>query len=216
MANPAYGHKLISHDGTHTDFGSALQIPDHRISWAVYDDLVAGGAKFYAFDAERGDPFYAGILVPKMDGLEEYSPSLFLVSPSGFGEQPAPFESWPNAERFPYRGQFPGYEFYEPFGQVTYWERQEVSIHLPADGRYFVVVADEEGRDGKYALAIGTIEDFSGENLLAVLPMAWLETKLFVDDYVSVGMAFMALAAVPAVAALAVIRKRSRRSISKT
>ena len=215
MANPAYGHKLISHDGTHTDFDSALQIPDHRISWAVYDDLGSGGAKFYTFDAEHGDSFYAGILVPKMDGLEEYSPSLFLVSPAGFREQPAPFEAWPNVERFPYRGKFPGGEFYEPFGQVTYWERQEVRTHLPTDGRYFIVVVDEEGRDGKYALVIGTIEDFSGENLLAILPMAWLETKLFVNDYISVGIFFSVLAAVPAVAALAVIRKKSRWSISK-
>jgi len=215
MANPAYGHRLISHDGAHTDFDSALQIPDHRISWAVYDDLGAGGAKFYAFDAERGDPFYAGVLVPKMDGLEEYSPSLFVVSPTGLRGQPGPFEAWPNAERFPYEGKFPGDEFYEPFGQVTYWERQEVRAHLPAEGEYFIVVVDEGGRDGKYALAIGTIEDFSGENLLAVLPMAWLETKLFVNDYLSVGMALLALAAVPAAIVLAVIRKRSRRNIPR-
>ena len=215
MANPAYGHKLISHDGTHTGFDSALHIPDHRISWAVYDDLGAGGAKFYAFDAERGDPFYAGILVPKMDGLEEYSPSLFLVSPAGFNGQPGPFEAWPNAERFPYEGNFPGDEFYEPFGQLTYWERQEVRAHLPADGEYFIVVVDEGGRDGKYTLAVGTIEDFSGENPL-VLPMAWLETKLFVNDYLSVGIASLALAAIPAAAALAVVRKRSHRNIPKT
>ncbi|MCE2508014.1 MAG: hypothetical protein J4G04_01725 [Nitrosopumilaceae archaeon] len=215
MANPAYGHKLISHDGTHTDFDSALQIPDHRISWAVYDNLGAGGAKFYAFDAERGDSLYAGILVPKMDGLEEYSPSLFLVSPAGLEGQPAPFGAWPNTERFPYEGKFPGDEFYESFGQVTYWERQEVRTHLPADGKYFIVVVDEKGRDGKYALAIGTIEDFSGENLLVILPMGWLETKLFVNDYLSIGVFFLALAAAPAVAALAVIRKKSRRNVSK-
>ena len=215
MANPAYGHKLISHDGTHTNFDSALQIPDHRISWAVYDNLGAGGAKFYAFDAERGDSLYAGILVPKMDGLEEYSPSLFLVSPAGLEGQPAPFGAWPNTERFPYEGKFPGDEFYEAFGQVTYWERQEVRTHIPADGKYFIVVMDEKGRDGKYTLAIGTIEDFSGENLLVILPMGWLETKLFVNDYLSIGVFFLALTAAPAVAALAVIRKKSRRNVSK-
>ena len=214
-AGPAYGHKLISHDGTHTDFNSALQIPDHRISWAIYDDLGAGGAKFYAFDAERGDSLYAGVSIPRMGGLEEYSPVFFLVGPAGFKNDPALPGAWPNAERFPYEGEFPGDEFYEPFGQVTYWERQEVRAHIPVDGRYFIVVADEKGRDGKYVLAVGTIEDFSGENLLAVLPMAWLETKLFVNDYLSLGMAFLALAAAPAVAALAITRRRSRRNASK-
>lgn len=215
VADPAYGHKLISHNGTHTDFDSALQIPDHRISWAVYDNLGAGEAKFYTFGAEHGDSFYASISVPKMDGLEEYSPSLFLVSPAGFEGQSAPFEAWPNTERFPYEGKIPGDEFYEPFGQVTYWERQEVRTRLPADGKYFVAVMDEKGQDGKYTLAIGTIEDFSGENLLVVLPMAWFETKLFVNDYLSVGIFFFTLAAAPAVAVLAVIRKKSRRNISK-
>lgn len=213
--NPAYGHKLIIHNDTHTDFDSALQIPDHRISWAVYDYLGAGGAKFYTFDAEHGDSFYASIVVPKMAWLGEYSPSLFLVSPAGFDGQPGPFEAWPNTERFAYTGKFPGDEFYEPFGQVTYWERQEIRTRLPAEGKYYIVVADEEGRDGKYALSVGTIEDFSGENVLVVLPLWWLETKLFVDDYFSAGLFFFTLAAVPAVATLAIIRKKSRRSVSK-
>lgn len=215
VANPAYGHKLISHDGTHTGFDSALRIPDHRISWAVYDDLGAGGEKFYTFDAERGESFYAGILVPKIDGLEEYSPSLFLVSPTGFEGQPVPFDDWPNTERFPYEGEFPGNEFYEPFGQIAYWDRQEVKTSLPADGKYFIVVVDEKGQDGKYALSVGTIEDFSDENILVVLPMAWLETKLFVNDYLSIGILFLALTAAPLAAALAVIKKRSHRSVSE-
>ena len=116
VANPAYGHKLISHDGTYTGFDSALRIPDHRISWAVCDDLGTGGEKFYTIDAERGELFYAGILVPKIDGPKEYSPSLFLVGPTGFEEQSAPFGKWPNTERFLYGGEFLGDQFYEPFG----------------------------------------------------------------------------------------------------
>ena len=122
MANPAYGHKLISYDGTHTGFDSVLQIPDHRISWAVYDDPGAGGEKFYMFDAERGEPFYVGILVPKIDGLDEYSPLLFLVRFTGFEGQSAPFASWPNTERFLYEGESPGDEFHDLFGQVAYWD----------------------------------------------------------------------------------------------
>lgn len=212
--NPVYGHKLITHDGTHTDFDSALQIPDHRISWAIYDNLDAGEAKFYTFDAKHGDSLYASILVPKIDGLEEYSPLLLLVSPAGFENDPALPETWPNAERFPYGGEFPGKEFYEPFGQATYWERQEIRTHVSADGKYFIVVTDEKGRDGRYALSVGTIEDFSDENFLVALPMAWLETKLFVNDYISIGILFFALAAVPTIVVLVVI-KRSRRRVSK-
>ena len=78
-ASPAYGHKLISHDDSHRSLNSALHIPDHKISWAIYENLGANEAKFYTFDAKKGDSFYASIVVPKINGLEEYSPSLLLM-----------------------------------------------------------------------------------------------------------------------------------------
>ena len=85
-----------------------------------------------------------------------------------------------------YDGKFPGKEFYEPFGQVTYWERQEIKTTLTTEGKYFVMVIDEADQAGKYSLAIGTIEDFSGTDLFTTLPTAWLETKLLLEDYTSV------------------------------
>ena len=142
--SPAYGHKLISHDDSHTDFDSALQIPDHKISWAIYENLGANEAKFYSFDAKQGDSFYASIIVPKIIGLEEYSPTLVLMDSTTFENNDDSFESKLNAEKFLYEGKFPGNEFYEPFGQVTYWDRQEVRTEIPADGKYFIVVMDEK------------------------------------------------------------------------
>jgi hypothetical protein len=113
-----------------------------------------------------------------------------------------------NTEKFLYEGNFPGNEFYEPFGQVTYWERQEVRTQIPSDGKYFIVVMDEKNQEGKYSLAVGTIEDFSGENIFTMLPKAWLDTKLFVDDYLSIGILFFVLVAIPTIPALIIIRKR--------
>ena len=98
---------------------------------------------------------------------------------------------------------------------MTYWERKEVRTHILTDGRYFIVVADDTGRDGKYAFSIGTIEDFSGEDFLVTLPVAWLETKIFVNDYLSVGVFFSILIIVPAIVVLLIIR-RLRLRISKT
>ena len=212
-ASPAYGHKLISHDDTHRDFESALQIPDHRISWAIYENLGANEAKFYSFDAKQGDSFYASVIVPKIQGLEEYSPTLVLMDSTAFESNNASFESKLNAEKFLYEGKFPGNEFYEPFGQVTYWDRQEVRTEIPADGEYLIVVMDEKNQSGKYSLAIGTIEDFSGENFFIILPKAWFDTKLFVNDYLSIGILFFALIAIPSILALIVFRKRSKRNV---
>ena len=211
--NSAYGHKLISHDDTHTGFDSALQIPDHKISWAIYENLGADEAKFYSFDAKEGDSFYASIVIPKINGLEEYSPSLVLMNFATFENNHYTFDTKSNTEKFLYEGEFPGNEFYEPFGQVTYWERQEIRTEIPDDGEYFIVVMDEKNQEGKYSLAIGTIEDFSGGDFFTILPKAWIDTKLFVNDYFSIGILFFILIAIPSIPTLIVLRKRSKRNV---
>jgi len=208
--SPAYAHKLISHDDSHRSFDSALKIPDHKISWAIYENLGTSEAKYYSFNAKHGDSFYASIVVPKLDGLEEYSPTLFLVGKGIFENDLVPFETKFGTEKFSYLGEFPSREFYEPFGQVTYWERQEVRTDIILDGEYFVVVMDENNQSGKYSLAIGTIEDFSGVDFFTILPKAWFDTKLFVNDYTSIGISFFVLAAIPIIPTLLVIRKQRR------
>jgi hypothetical protein len=205
--SPAYGHKLISHDDSHRDFDSALVIPDHKISWAIYDNLGVEETKFYTFDAKKGDSFYSSIVIPKLEGLENYSPSLILMNDDLFtGDGPSSnIES--SVQKFLYEGNYPGNEFYEPFGQVTYWERQEVTTIIPADGQYFILVSDEKNQIGKYALAVGTIEDFSGSDFFTVLPKAWFDTKLFFNDYVSFIIGISIVIGIPVLISIAILRK---------
>jgi hypothetical protein len=188
--NPVYAHKLISHDDSHRDFENALRIPDHKISWAIYENLGANEVKFYSFEGKQGDSFYASIVIPKIQGLENYAPTMALISPDNIQNNDDFLKSKGNIEKFLYEGGFPSKEFYEPFGQVTYWERQEVNTILAADGKYFIVVLDEKNQNGKYSLAIGTIEDFSGENMFLIIPQSWWDTKIFVNDYISIGILF--------------------------
>ena len=188
--SPAYAHKLISHDDSHRDIDNALKIPDHKISWAIYENLGTNEAKFYSFDGKQGDSFYASIVIPKIEGLETYSPTMVLLSPDNIQNDDGFSGSQNNIEKVLYEGNFPSNEFYEPFGQVTYWERQEINKILPIDGEYFIIVLDEKNQKGKYSLAIGTIEDFSGENMFLILPQSWWDTKIFVNDYMSIGILF--------------------------
>ena len=212
-ASPAYGHKLISHDDSHRSLDSALHITDHKISWAIYETLGSNEAKFYTFDAKKGDSFFASIVVPKISGLEEYSPSLLLmidetISNNVDSDSLEKFQF--KTQKSLYEGTFPGNEFYEPFGQVTYWERQEIKTTLPYDGKYFVVVMDEKNQSGKYSLAIGTIEDFSGADLFTILPKAWIETKFFVNDYFSVAIFFLIISIMLIIPVYFIIRKKKR------
>jgi len=195
--NPAYGHKLISHDDTHRNFESALKIPDHKVSWAIYENLGENEAKFYTFEANEGDSFYASIAVPKINGLEEYSPTLVLVGDDNFEKK-----------KINYEKNFPGVEFYEPFGQITYWERQELKTEIPVDGTYFLVVMDEKNQSGKYSLAIGTIEDFSFVDFFTILPKAWIDTKLFVNDYNAIVMSILILLGFISIPILIIFRKK--------
>ena len=204
----AHAHKLISHDDSHRDYESALVIPDHKISWAIYDNLGVNETKFYTFDAKKGDSFYASIVIPKLDGLQNYSPSLVLVNDDLFNNDSSSSNIESNIEKYLYEGDYPGNEFYEPFGQVTYWERQEITTIIPDDGQYFILVLDEKNQSGKYALAVGTIEDFSGSDFFTVLPKAWFDTKLFFNDYVSFIIGISVLVGFPTMLSLIILRNK--------
>ena len=204
----AHAHKLISHDDSHRDYESALVIPDHKISWAIYDNLGVNETKFYTFDAKKGDSFYASIVIPKLDGLQNYSPSLVLVNDDLFNNDSSSSNIESNIEKYLYEGNYPGNEFYEPFGQVTYWERQEITTIIPDDGQYFILVLDEKNQSGKYALAVGTIEDFSGSDFFTVLPKAWFDTKLFFNDYVSFIIGISILVGFPTMLSLIILRNK--------
>ena len=54
---------------------------------------------------------------------------------------------------------------------------------IPVDAKYYLAVYDSSGHYGKLALAIGYVEDFSALDFLTVLPLAWFESRYFVEDY---------------------------------
>jgi hypothetical protein len=209
---PADAHKPIQSDGTNLSYENALQIPDHKISWVIYEELDVFQTKFYSFEAKKGEPFYASIVIPKLDPLESYKPSLALA---GEGIQIQNIHNI-DAELPPggivvydYDGIIPSKEFYEPFGQTTYWERQEIKISIPEDGTYYIMVFDSQGFPGKYSLAVGTIEDFSMIDFFTVLPSAWFETKLFFGDYFSLSIFFALLIGIPVLIILKIKRKKA-------
>ena len=197
IPSTAFGHKLIPTDGSNDSLENGLMISDHKISWAVYEE-INDNELYYTFDGKKGDMFFASIVIPKIETLKNFSPSLAFIGYESHLELIQGYEIDNSNKNFPYTlpegfdayvfdysGSFPSKEFYEPFGQITYWERQEITFDLPADGTYHLSVFDRNSNPGKYALAIGTIEDFSAYDFFTLLPYAWLATKLLVNDYFS-------------------------------
>ena len=193
----AFAHKLIPTDGSNNDVVSALEIPDPVVSWAMYEEL-SNNVLYYKFDAKKGDKLFANIVIPKLDGLEDFAPSLVFIAPTftinlitelkvldSTESFPFPVPDGYDAIVFDYDGVLPSKEFYEPFGQITYWERQEINLVVPVDGIYYLAVYDSSGDYGKLALAIGYVEDFSATDFMTVLPYAWFESRYFVEDYMT-------------------------------
>ena len=193
----AFAHKLIPTDGSNDDIVSALEIPDPIVSWAMYEEL-SNNVLYYKFDAKKDDKLFTSIVIPKLDGLEDFSPSLAFITPSFTvnlitelkvldSTESSPFliPDGYDAIVFDYDGVLPSKEFYEPFGQITYWERQEINLVVPVDGTYYLAVYDSSGDYGKLALAIGYVEDFSVTDFMTVLPYAWFESRYFVEDYMT-------------------------------
>jgi len=219
IPSTAFSHKLIPTDGSNNSFENPLVFDDHKVSWVVYEE-INGNELYYAFEAKKGDMFYSSIVIPKIENLENFAPSLAFIGYESHLELIQSYEIDNSNKNYPYQlpegfdvyvfdysGTFPSEEFYEPFGQITYWERQEVTFDLPADGTYYLSVFDKSDNSGKYALAIGKIEDFSAYDFFTLLPYAWFETKLFVNDYLSVISAILILTGVFGLIGFIIYRK---------
>ena len=204
-----FAHKLIPTDGSNIDISSALEIPDPVVSWAMYEEL-SNNALYYKFDAEKGDKLFANIVIPKLDGLENFTPSLVFIAPSFTINLITELKVLDSTKSFPfstpdgydaivfdYDGVLPSKEFYEPFGQITYWERQEINLVIPVDATYYLAVYDSEDQFGKMALAVGYVEDFSASDFMTVLPNAWFESRFFVNDYTTPTIALIIFLSIP-------------------
>ena len=53
---------------------------------------------------------------------------------------------------------------------------------MPASGTYYLMVTSKE-QNGKYALAIGEIEELGPAEFVSILPVAWFQIKFFFEDY---------------------------------
>jgi hypothetical protein len=231
MAN---GHKPLEVvDDSNNNFTTAKEIPNHRISWAIYEELTGSNdIHYYKFAAKEGERLYAQVSIPKLEKFSAFAPTIALVESdltatnleSGeysvreyahdTGDLPFAIPSGMRAIVIDYNGPIPSSEFYEPFTQTSYWERQEIVINsLPSDGTYYLVVFDRSlvQDAGKYTLAVGEIEDFSLLDFFTIIPSAWLNTKLFFEDYVSPTIAISLLVALPALVAVLLVKRVKRR-----
>jgi hypothetical protein len=162
-------HKLLSGNGNdNSKFTSAMVIPNHTISWAIYQTLDGNGgidARYYKFNnTQINSSFYAQIVIPKIDEFVNFTPSLILLEPKSYEvkdddttnvisnnklisnnnvNDTFPFGIPTNYQVLinkNYEDTLPSPTIYEPFTQTSYWERQEINSKLDKLGTYYIVV----------------------------------------------------------------------------
>ncbi|MGB9902370.1 hypothetical protein [Methanothrix sp.] len=140
-------------------------VEDPTISTAIYAALdTPDDVDYYSFNATRGQTVLLSILIPQIDGQENFTPRMALM---GRGLPPArPPERVYKPEGFGTVMLDPpknATTFFEPFTRTSYWTRQKELVRIPADGRYLVAVWDDSGRTGRYVFVIGDREVPGGD-----------------------------------------------------
>jgi hypothetical protein len=160
-----------------------IKIDSVSTSYAFYQTLQADEIDVFYFDGKQGDNFHAGIQIPDIAALKNYGVSIALFG-RGF---PQPEESQLPPEHPEDLGAviYPSEvteDFYEPITQANYWGRQELDLPLPADGAYYLIVWQPEGKPGKYVMDTGYAEEFGLLNFF-LLPIWWVRVQIFHQYY---------------------------------
>ncbi|MGB9777556.1 MAG: glycerol-3-phosphate acyltransferase [Anaerolineae bacterium] len=143
------------------------RIDDPSVSTAIYATLESPtDVDVFAFDGKAGQPLYLSIVIPQIPGQEKFAPAMALIGPGlsgGTADLPAVVPvADEGVEMIPPPEGTPS-TFYEPFTRTSYWERQERTVVLPADGRYRVAVWHPRGVVGRYVFTVGRAERLGGD-----------------------------------------------------
>lgn len=140
-------------------------VEDPTISTAIYATLDGPEeVDYYSFNATRGQIVLLSIVIPQIEGQEDFAPLMALM---GRGLAPArPPDRVFKPEGYGTVVLMPPANasvFFEPFTRTSYWTRQKEHVKIPADGQYLVAVWDDSGRMGRYVFVIGDREVPGGD-----------------------------------------------------
>ena len=148
-------------------------------SFAFYRNLPADKVHVYTFIGKQGQNLHAGINIPAVKGLEDYSVTMALFGttlPEADHDQlPPEHPEDLGALIFPSEVSA---NFFESFTQTLYWGRQSIEMTLPADGEYYLIIWQPEGLAGKYVMDSGYAEVF-GFGDLFLFPIWWVRVHIF-------------------------------------
>ena len=143
---------------------------DVEQSIAVYAWLESGNdVDVYVCWVPGPVRLFAELLVPVCPSLESFFPAIAVLGPGlpapalpvggGYGLLPVP---WVDRDE-------PREQFYEPFGNKSYYQGPSYDTEVSVPGLYFIFCWDPEGTGGDYVLPIGYEERWPLNAILRAL-----------------------------------------------
>jgi hypothetical protein len=146
-----------------TDFTASepFKCPMAIQSTAVYSWLESDSdIDFYTFTAYTPVLLFAEVIVPVFDVYAEFRPSIALIGqglPDPGELLPVPLAPGEGAIVLHDAGLEPRPQFYEPFGNKSYYQGPRFEMNIKA-GKYKLIYWDPEGMTGDYTATIGKYE----------------------------------------------------------
>jgi hypothetical protein len=132
VVTPSYAQLVAESEGTHTTLLRAVHLTEPQILQIFLETLRIEQRHFYTFDAAQGESTNIQLLVPMIQGLENYSPTIAFYK---IGEQKEYFRYTPEI--------FFGEIMATPQTSDNYFVKQAIREIIPETGTYVVEVFDE-------------------------------------------------------------------------
>lgn len=160
-ATSAGAHRPDFGAGAYADPATAYVIENPAVSIVLYRQVTCERPELWMrFDGQAGMELYVQLLVPAIERLEGYRPTLAVVGPGFPRTRPGiDLPAGAGAVVFPTASVQPEV-FDEPFTGTRDWILMEDTLQIPETGTYYVVAWDPRGATGKLAVAVGTREEF--------------------------------------------------------
>ena len=175
LTQSAWAHAPSFDSPAYSSADDAYIVDDPAVSIVLYRTVTCERPELWlALQAEVGFPLFVQLLIPRIERLAGYRPSLAIVGP-GLPEIDAGIELPEGAGALVFETEQveDPVPFDEPFTQTQDWILVEETVTLPASGTFYVTAWHPGRETGKLAVAVGTLEQF-GADSLALLP-EWTE-----------------------------------------
>lgn len=173
FAADAQAHKPTFLKDGHGSPAMAYRVDDVETSTVTYWETTCESPELWlSFQATADTRLEFTLGLPRLGWLEHFRPTIAIVAHGlpvpAPGDVPFKVPEGMGVLLFPSNQVQQPRQFHEPFSQTSSWVLVKESVELPVDGPAYMVAWDPLLHTGKLWIALGSKEDFSPEDWIAL------------------------------------------------